>query len=88
MTSIATFPRGERGRRARGQLAEASSFAAGNDGEQCARLQRDDPDGAVARRHTDDPCGDADELLVVTITHDYADRERSYELLAAEFELS
>lgn len=31
---------------------------------------------------------DADELLVVTITHDYADRERSYELLAAEFALS
>jgi luciferase family oxidoreductase group 1 len=31
---------------------------------------------------------DADELLVVTITHDYADRERSYELLAAELKLS
>lgn len=30
----------------------------------------------------------ADELIVVTITHDYADRARSYELLAAEFELS
>ena len=31
---------------------------------------------------------DADELLVVTITHDYADRERSYELLAGELELA
>jgi luciferase family oxidoreductase group 1 len=31
---------------------------------------------------------DTDELLVVTITHDYADRARSYELLARELELS
>jgi hypothetical protein len=30
----------------------------------------------------------ADEVLVVTITHDHAARRRSYELLAGAFELS
>ncbi len=29
---------------------------------------------------------EADELIVVTITHDYADRARSYELLAEAFD--
>nr|MDT0523023.1 LLM class flavin-dependent oxidoreductase [Streptomyces sp. DSM 41633] len=30
----------------------------------------------------------ADELIVTTITHDHADRVRSYELLAAEWGLT
>jgi alkanesulfonate monooxygenase SsuD/methylene tetrahydromethanopterin reductase-like flavin-dependent oxidoreductase (luciferase family) len=30
----------------------------------------------------------ADEVMVVTITHDHGARRRSYELLAGEFELS
>jgi len=30
---------------------------------------------------------DADELMILTITGDYASRLRSYELLAREFEL-
>jgi alkanesulfonate monooxygenase SsuD/methylene tetrahydromethanopterin reductase-like flavin-dependent oxidoreductase (luciferase family) len=29
----------------------------------------------------------AEEVLVLTITHDHADRRRSYELIAAEFGL-
>ena len=29
---------------------------------------------------------DADELLITTITHDHADRVRSYELLAQEWQ--
>ena len=31
-----------------------------------------------------DPAG-ADELIITTITHDHADRVRSYELLAGEW---
>ena len=31
---------------------------------------------------------DADELIVVTVTHDYRDRLRSYQLLARAFDLA
>jgi alkanesulfonate monooxygenase SsuD/methylene tetrahydromethanopterin reductase-like flavin-dependent oxidoreductase (luciferase family) len=30
---------------------------------------------------------DVDEVIVLTITHDYEDRKRSYELLAGAFDL-
>jgi alkanesulfonate monooxygenase SsuD/methylene tetrahydromethanopterin reductase-like flavin-dependent oxidoreductase (luciferase family) len=46
------------------------------------------PAGVVAKLRVLREVTGADEVLVTTITHDHADRVRSYELLAAEWGLA
>jgi alkanesulfonate monooxygenase SsuD/methylene tetrahydromethanopterin reductase-like flavin-dependent oxidoreductase (luciferase family) len=55
--------------------------------QQRAKSVEGDPDMVKAKIESLAEQYETDEVIVLTITHDYAERQRSYELLAEAFEL-
>ena len=55
--------------------------------QQRAKSIEGDPDLVKAKIESLAEQYETDEVIVLTITHDYAERQRSYELLAEAFEL-
>ena len=56
--------------------------------QQRAKSIEGDPETVKAKIESLAEQYETDDVIVLTITHDYAERQRSYELLAKEFELS